>query len=165
MQPMRRGASFLLASGLVLLPSVAHGHTDLASSDPADGSTVADAPDGVVLTFEAEVDEAAGFTVFDPDGREVGSGGLDLEIADRNILRGDVDVAAAGVYTIAWSVTGDDGHDVTGEVTFTYAPAAAASAPDTALPASDGVPARVLGTLLIVLAVAMPLRRALTRRA
>jgi methionine-rich copper-binding protein CopC len=164
MQPLRRVAPFLLAGSLALLPTLALGHTELASSDPADGSTVTEPPDEVVLTFEGEVDETAGFTVTDPSGAEVGSGSLDLEIADRNVVRGEVDVAATGEYVVAWSVVGDDGHDVTGEVTFTYDPEGEASTPDTALPVNGGSPVVLLGVLLLVLAVIMPVRRALAVR-
>jgi hypothetical protein len=164
MQPMRRIAPFLLAGSLALLPTLALAHTELTASDPADGSTVSDAPDEVVLTFAGEVDEAAKFTVFDPDGEEVGSGGLDLEVAERNVLRGQLEVAASGEYTIAWSVTGDDGHAVEGEVTFMYDPENPPSTPDTAVPFPAGSPAASVGALLLVLAVIIPVRRALAVR-
>ncbi|HEX6210792.1 MAG TPA: copper resistance CopC family protein [Methylomirabilota bacterium] len=164
MHPMRRIAPLLLAGGLTLLPTLALAHTELIASDPADGSTVSDAPDEVVLTFAGEVDEEATFTVFDPDGDEVGSGGLDLEVADRNVLRGQLEVATSGEYTVVWSVTGDDGHEVEGEVTFTYDPENQPTAPDTALPAGTGSPAALIGALLIVLAVTIPVRRALAVR-
>ena len=164
MQPMRRIAPLLLAAGLALLPALALGHTELTSSDPIHGSTVSDAPDEVVLTFAGELDEAATFTVFDPDGVEVGSGSLDLDVVDRNVLRGQLEVIATGVYTVVWSVVGEDGHDVEGEVTFTYAPKNDGSTPDTALPAGTGSPATLIGTLLIVLATTISVRRALAVR-
>jgi methionine-rich copper-binding protein CopC len=161
---MRRIAPFLLAGSLALLPTLALAHTELTASDPADGSTVSDAPNEVVLTFAAGVDDGASFTVLDPDGAEVGSGGLDLEVADRNVLRGQLEVAASGEYTVAWSVIGDDGHEVEGEVTFTYDPENKPSTPDTALPAGTGSPATLIGTLLIVLALTIPVRRAFAVR-
>lgn len=164
MQPMRRIAPLLLAGGLALLPTLALAHTELTDSDPADGSTVSDAPDEVVLTFAGEVDEAASFTVLDPDGEEVGSGELDLEVADRNVLRGQLEVAASGEYTVLWSVVGEDGHEVEGEVTFTYDPEAEASTPNTALPVETGSPVMLIGSLLLVLAATIPVRRALAVR-
>jgi methionine-rich copper-binding protein CopC len=163
MSSMRRVAPIMLAASLVLVPTLALAHTELTSSDPADGSTVSDAPDEVVLTFAAEVDEDASFTVLDPAGEEVGSGGLDLEVVDRNVLRGQLEVAASGEYTIAWSVVGEDGHEVEGELTFTYDPDGEATTPDTALPVGTGSPA-LIGVLLVVLAVILPARRALAVR-
>lgn len=168
MRPMLRLRFALLvamvAGCLALLPTLALAHTELTASDPADGSTISDAPDEVVLTFAAEVDDGASFTVLDPEGAEVGSGGLDLEVADRNVLRGQAEVASGGVYTVVWSVTGTDGHGVEGEVTFTYDPEHEPSTPDTALPAGTGSAASLVGALLIVLALTIPLRRALLVR-
>ena len=164
MQPMRRIAPLLLAVSLAMLPTLALAHTELVSSDPADGSTVSVAPDEVVLTFAAEVDEGASFTVYDPDGREVGSGGLDLQVADRNVLRGNLEVAASGEYTVAWSVIGEDGHEVEGEVTFRYDPEDRPSTPDTALPVGTGSTIGLIGALLVVLAMAVSVRRALAVR-
>jgi methionine-rich copper-binding protein CopC len=161
MQPVRRIAPFLLAGALAALPALTLAHTELASADPADGSTVSDAPDEVVLTFEGEVGDGSTFVVLDPSGAEVGSGGLDLEVADRNVLRGQLEVAAAGVYTVAWSVVGEDEHPVEGEVTFTYEPEGEASSPDTALASRTGSPVALIGALLVVLAAVIPVRRAL----
>ena len=164
MQPMRRIAPFLLAGCLALLPTLALAHTEMTASDPVDGSTVTDAPDEVVLTFAGELDDGATFTVLGPDGEEVGSGVLDLEVADRNVLRGQLEVAASGEYTVAWSVIGDDGHDVEGEVTFIYDPEGEAFTPDTALPVGTGSPATLIGILLVVLAAIIPVRQALAVR-
>jgi copper resistance protein C len=164
MPPMRRIAPLLLAGSLALLPTLALAHTELTASDPADGSTVTDPPTEVVLTFAGEVDDGASFTVVDPSGEEVGTGSLDLEVADRNVLRGQLEVAASGEYTVVWSVVGDDGHEVEGEVTFTYDPEGEASTPDTALPVRTGSSTALIGTLLVVLAVIIPVRRALAVR-
>jgi methionine-rich copper-binding protein CopC len=167
MHPMRRIAPFLLAGALAAVPALTLAHTELASADPADGSTVSDPPDEVVLTFEGEVGDGSTFVVLDPSGAEIGSGALDLEVADRNVLRGEVEVEAAGEYTVRWSVVGEDEHPVEGEVTFTYAPEGGteASTPDTALPAGTGSPVALLGLLLVVLAVTITARRAIAARA
>ena len=165
MRPMRRIAPLLLAGGLSLLPALTLAHTELTASDPADGATIADPPGEVVLTFAGELEEGATFTVLDPEGEEVGSGTLDLDVVDRNVLRGAVDVSATGEYTVAWTVVGDDGHEVSGEVAFTYDPEGEASTPDTAVPAAGGPsPAVVVGGLLIALALAIGGRRALAVR-
>jgi methionine-rich copper-binding protein CopC len=164
MQPMRRLAPLLLAGSLVLLPTLALGHTELAASDPADGSTVTEPPDEVVLTFEGEVGEGSSFGVIGPDGEAAGQGELDLEVADRNTLRGEVTVTEPGAYRVVWSVVGEDEHPVEGEVTFTYDPEGEVPAPNTALPAGTGSPATLIGALLVVLAVSIPVRRALAVR-
>jgi methionine-rich copper-binding protein CopC len=164
MQPMRRIASFLLAGALVLVPAIALADTGLASSDPADGSTLTEPPTEIVLTFEGEVSEESSFSVMGPDGA-AGEGALDLDVADRNVLRGQVEVDAAGDYTVSWSIVGEDGHPVEGEVTFTYEPEGEAATPDTALPPSTGSPVALIGLLLLVLAATISARRALAVRA
>jgi len=164
MRPMRRIAPLLLAGSLALLPALTLAHTELTASDPADGSTLTDAIDEVVLTFAGEVGQDAGFIVRNASGAEVGSGGVDLEVADRNVLRGGVTVAEIGEYTVAWSVVGDDGHEVEGEVTFTYDPDGEASAPDTALPLRPRSSTTLTGVLLVGLAATIPIRRALAVR-
>jgi methionine-rich copper-binding protein CopC len=162
---MRRIAPFLLAGALAALPALTLAHTELASSDPADGSTLADPPDEVMLTFEGEVGDGSTFVVLDPSGAEVGSGGLDLEVADRNVLRGQLEVAAAGEYTVSWSVVGEDEHPVEGTLTFTYEPEGEPSTPDTALSPGSGSPLVPIGLLLVVLSVTVSARRALAARA
>jgi len=167
LRPMRRIAPLLLAGSLALVPAAVLAHTELASADPADGSTISVAPGEVVLTFAGEVGDGSTFTVNGPSGRVVGTGKLDLEIADRNVLRDSVEVDEAGEYRVAWSVVGDDGHEVEGEVVFTYAPEgtpAAPDAPDTALPSGTGSPLPVIGGLLTLAAAVVAARRALAIR-
>ena len=168
MQSMRRIAPFLLAGSLGMLPTLALGHTELASSDPADGSTITEPPTEVVLTFGGEVGEGSSFEITGPDGAAAGAGEVDLDVADRNVLRGAVTVDEPGEYRVAWAVTGEDEHPVEGEVTFTYDPGGEATgpatAPDTALPTRGGSPAVLTGALLLLMAVAIPVRRALAVR-
>lgn len=164
MQPMRRIAPLLMAGSLLMLPALALAHTELTASDPTDGSTVTDPPSEVVLTFEGEVGEGSSFEVTGPDGEPAGEGEVDLDVVDRNVLRGEVTVSEPGVYRVAWSVVGEDEHPVEGEVTFTYDPEGEETTPDTALPASGGAPVTLIGALLIVLAVTIPVRRALAVR-
>lgn len=165
MQPMRRIAPFLLACALAALPALSLAHTELASADPADGSTLTEPPTEIVLTFEGEVGEGSTFTVTGPDGATVGEGELDLDVADRNVLRGEVEVTATGEYTISWSVAGEDGHPVEGELGFTYDPASEATTPDTAMAAGTGTPIAAIGVLLVVLAGMVTARRTLAARA
>lgn len=145
-----------------LAPMAVSAHTDLTSSDPADGSTVTEAPTAVVLTFEAEISEDSGFTVTGPSGDEVGTGELDLDVAERNVLHGDVAVEEAGEYVVAYTLTGEDGDQIEGEVSFTFDPEGTASpaAPNTSMAAPSSANVVVLvGLALIGVAVLTTLRR------
>ena len=148
------------------LPSLAAAHTELIESSPADGAQLDEPPTEVVLTFEGEVSEDSSFTVTDADGNEVGSGELDLNVADRNVLRGEMTITEDGTYTVAYSIVGEDGDPIEGEVTFSVGEVGSgATAPDTAVaPPSSGVNLSLLGFGLLLLAgLVLGLRNRLSR--
>ena len=154
----------VLGAVLALAPTAASAHTELSSSDPADGSTLTDPPTEVTLTFEGEVSEDAAFTVTGPTGSEVGSGELDRDVADRNVVRGEVSVEQAGEYVVSYTIAGEDGHPIEGEVSFTYDPEGTASGetPNTAMaaPVTPNL-AVIVGLVLVALALVVTARRAL----
>lgn len=150
------------ALGLTLgLPLAALAHTDLVESSPSDGARLDEPPTEVVLTFEGEIGEDSAFTVTDTDGAEVGSGVLDLGVADRNVLRGDVSITEDGTYTIAYLIVGEDGDPIEGEVTFAVG-ATAPSAPDTAMAPAAAPSLALIGLGLMSAAVVLGAAR--TRR-
>ena len=165
-----------LATGLVLtlgVPAAVAAHVGLVSTTPADGTNVTEPPSEVVITFDGELDpEVSGFTVTDSAGAEVGTGIVDLEVADRDELRGDVEITEPGVYLVSWTAAGTDGHEETGEFRFGYrtdveAGAGAVEQPNTAV-AEPGTAAATLlaGVAAIVAAAVAALRlmRAALRR-
>ena len=154
-----------IAALLAALPAVAAAHTELESSTPAAGDNVDTEPTEVTLTFSEELDpDGSSFTVVDADGHEVGSGDVDLTVADRNVMAGDVTITDAGIYTVEYTVVGDDGHAVRGTVSFGYnadeaIPEPTEEAPNTALP-RPGVPFPLLfGWLLVALSAVIGVRR------
>lgn len=172
----RRLLAALVASlVLAAVPAVASAHVHLVSTSPESRASLDDAPDEVTLTFDGELDPAAsGFTVHGPDGEQVGGGEVDLDVADRNVLRGAVTITEPGVYSVEWAVLGTDGHQITGSFSFGYATDEeipegegddhGQENPDTAMAASQGAtPLTVAGMLLVALAGAAALRRAVVR--
>jgi methionine-rich copper-binding protein CopC len=148
---------------LALAPSAAVAHTELVSSDPADGAVLGQAPDAIVLTFSGElVGDGSGFEVTAPDGAVVGTGTLDLDVADRNVLSATLASDAIGAYLIAWRSLAVDGHQADGELTFSVQ-SGTKTTPDTALPSPASEPAILVGGLLLVLAAALVARRRLVR--
>ncbi len=161
--------SAVLALGLLSAGPVA-AHAELISSSPRAGEELRAAPDQVVLTFEREVRDDSIFRVTDAGGRTVGSGELDLDVAERNVLRGAVEASASGVYTVDWSVTDvEDGDTTTGAFTFSVMPpdgsaaapaATATTGPDTALgsaaPSGASLPSvpTAIGGMLVAVASA-----------
>lgn len=169
-------AALALATALAALPSVAMAHVELVATDPEAGANLATPPSAVTLTFNDELDpDASSFSVTDHHGNEVGSGGVDLDVADRNVLAGAVAITEPGIYTVSWRVTGIDGHEISGTFSFGYAtdeeiPEAEGDGhghenPDTAMPtASEAMaPLPLAGMLLLLLAGAVAIRRAVVR--
>jgi methionine-rich copper-binding protein CopC len=109
------------------LPAAAH--DSLLSSDPPDKATVARTPSVVVLTLdEPPLALGAQVVVTGPSG-QVQTG--NAQIVD-NTLRQDLQPGApAGVYQVVWRVSSDDGHPVTGSLSFT-SQAASAGEPSSA---------------------------------
>jgi len=144
---MRRLAALFALIGLALLvnagPAIAH--NELIGSDPADGASLANAPERVSLTFNLPVQP--GFTtvtVTGPDGSQWQDSpptedGAVVSVAVREL-------GPAGEYTIGYQVLSADSHPVRGAVRFTLttpgtgipAPPATES-PASGLPAADPV--------------------------
>ena len=74
--------------------------------------------------------------VTDADGTLVGTGGVDLDIADRNVLSASVTITGDGEYHVTWSAGSIDGHLGSGEFAFRVGPEPTRDVADTALPAS-----------------------------
>lgn len=149
----------IVALGLTLgLPVAALAHTELTQSTPADGAQLDEPPTEVVLTFEGEITEDSTFTVTAADGTEVGSGELDLDLADRNVLRGDVSISADGTYTVAYSIVGEDGDPIEGEVTFTVGEESGTTTPNTAMSPAAGLNPTLLGVGLLSVAAVLTFR-------
>ena len=167
--PARLPLITIATAALLALPAVASAHVELISSSPQAGANLDAAPTEVTVTFDDELDpDHSTFTVTDVDGNEVGSGGVDLTVADRNVMRGDVTVSDPGVYTVSYTVAGVDGHEIDGTFSFGYSTDAAIPEPtggeddedpDTALPYGQPSPLPVVGALLLGLAALMGVRR------
>ncbi len=118
----------------VLGAGPASAHDAFTGSTPANGSTVATTPDSVTLDFE-EPPTTIGLTVkvTGPSG-DVQQGAATIE--GSKVVQALEPGAPAGSYRIAWRVTSDDGHPVSGELTFTSTAANARGA--TATPLTPG---------------------------
>lgn len=150
-----------MALGLTLGPPMAAlAHTELTESSPADGAQLDEPPTEVVLAFEGEVSEDSTFTVTDADGTEVGNGELDLDVADRNVLRGDVTITEDGTYIVAYSIVGEDGDPIEGKLSFTVGEAdPGTTPPNTAMaPPVAGVSPSLLGVGLLTVAGILAVR-------
>jgi methionine-rich copper-binding protein CopC len=111
------GAALLSAISVAAVAA----HVELVASSPAVGANLSTAPNEVTITFDDELDpDFSSFTVTDGSSTEVGSGEVDLTVADRNVTTGPVTITAPGVYTVTYNVAGVDGHQLEGSFSFGY---------------------------------------------
>lgn len=129
-----------LLVALVLAPAApASAHTELRSSAPATDEQLTTAPTQVELVFTDTVLAIGTQIVLTGPGGEVAAGEAAVD--------GDAVTASLpadlpdGAYEVAWRVTAEDGHPISGTYAFAYsAPAAApapAPSPPTASPTTD----------------------------
>lgn len=145
----RRGRVPWVRSVLVVLGSVvalvvaagpASAHDVLASTDPANGSTVAAVPTTVTLTFEEPAVALGTKIVVTGPGGEVQQ---DLPVLVDNTVRQGLRAGApAGRYTVDWRVTSADGHPISGSFTFN----ARAAGTGQSAPPSESSPVQNPGT-------------------
>jgi methionine-rich copper-binding protein CopC len=138
-------ATLAACVALILGAAPASAHTRLESSDPADGASVATAPESVSLTFNEDIQaEFASMTVVGPDGTNYQTGALTA--SGGRISAAVSPLGAAGTYEIGYRVVSDDGHPVQGKVTFTLTAPGPAAAAATAAPATAPAPAALPAT-------------------
>ncbi|WP_072805712.1 copper resistance CopC family protein [Rhodococcoides yunnanense] len=158
----------LLAFGaLVVGAPAASAHSIVTGSSPEDGSSLAQGPDQVSVTFnEVPQSQFATLNVVGPDGNLWSKG--DPRIEGQSIVVDVGELGPVGEYTLAYRVTSADGHPISGTRTFTLTEegsgTAGASADASAGAESDdsGVPLwpfLVVGVLVFGGALAFALRK------
>ena len=143
-------AAVTICAALLLGAAPAFAHTRLESSDPADGSSLATAPESVSLQFNEDLQaDFATVTVVGPDGTQYQKGAV-------SAAGGQVSVAVsplgpAGTYQIGYRVVSDDGHPIQGKLSFSMTaagpggalPSPSATVPSAPAPAPAPAPAGV----------------------
>ena len=100
-------------------PASIHAHAELTSSNPADGSALAQAPETVELTFSEDLLA---------DTVEIAVTNSDQELVDNVVVstvRNTVTTLwptdlPGGEYRVAYRVVSNDGHPITGVIDFNY---------------------------------------------
>jgi methionine-rich copper-binding protein CopC len=183
---VRRLLAVPTAVALLAIPAIAAAHAPLQTSTPAAGANLDTAPSKVTLTFSGDSGgelnpDGSKFTVTSAAGATVGTGKVDLNVADRNVMTGDVTITDPGVYTVKWTSQSIDGASLDGSFSFGYKateaiPAASGGedhdhdggTPDTSVavtPAGGSASLAALGSLLLLASGALLTRRLLSIRA
>lgn len=113
---------------LLAVPTSAHAHASVESSDPADGATLSSLPQTVSVTLNEDVGSGAVLRVLDSSGTRLDDG--DVTVAGRRVLVGVRSAESQpGAYRLVYRVVSADGHPVDGEIGFTVGTGAAAADP------------------------------------
>ncbi len=141
----------LVALLALALAGTASAHSNLVSSDPKDGATLAAAPPKITLVFSEELQPDSNLiSVTDAGGAQVDNGDTRLDLNDPKRVTLTVTLKAglgAGTYTISWKNMSADGHSEEGSLSFKVAAATAAPTP-TSVPATGAGDAAPLGAIL-----------------
>jgi methionine-rich copper-binding protein CopC len=142
---VRRGTSLLLALGLavvatLLIAGPASAHNQVVSSTPSSGQTLTELPSEFrIVTNEALLDlggqgRGFAFEIRDSGGAFYETGCVTISDATMST---PAHLGAPGAYTVIYQLVSADGHTVSGEIPFTWAPSGSVVASTgTASPAS-----------------------------
>lgn len=120
--------TFVFVAAVLGFAAPASAHDAAESSSPAQGATVATAPEQVSVTFNKNpLGIGAQFSVKDSAGAEWADGAV--EIVDNTATQKLKAGAPSGAYTVAWRVVSSDSHPIEGTFGFTATAAAAGAAP------------------------------------
>ncbi len=126
----------LLAPGALLAPA-ALAHSELVSSDPADGATLKAPPQTLTFTFsEPLLPDFVRFIATNPEGV---TGDLPVSSVEGPTATIDWPQAQGGTWEVRYRVVSQDGHPIEGGITFTYdgpSPSPTGALPTSAAPTS-----------------------------
>ncbi|WP_328731905.1 copper resistance protein CopC [Streptomyces caniferus] len=136
----------LIAAALLLSAPAASAHATLLLTTPQAGSSVAQAPDTLTLTFNEPVNTTThAVRLTDVQGKPAPLGATQ-RAADGRTLRAALKSAPpAGVYLVQWQVTASDGDTMAGSYRFAIGPADAGL---TTAPAATATPGQATTTAL-----------------
>lgn len=103
--------------GLLLVgvgPAPAHAHADFVASAPASGATVTRSPAEITLRFNEPV-SVQDLRVLDARGRTVDH---TVSVSGTRVTARPGTALTRGPYAVTWSVVSDDGHVVSGSMSF-----------------------------------------------
>lgn len=107
--------TLLLSIILILIPTMASAHTALTSSNPEEGEVVEGSLNEVSVQFETEIEDISTLKLMKED-QEIPFQKVEVESQQMiGILK---EPLANGTYTIQWTIVGEDGHPISGEVPF-----------------------------------------------
>ncbi|MFA1711512.1 copper resistance protein CopC [Peribacillus frigoritolerans] len=107
---------FMLMCMFICIPTIANAHTELTSSNPKEGQMVTEELDEIVLDFAGSIEELSTMKLM-KDGEEVSLS--QVQVQDKKMVGTPSAPLENGSYIIDWTIAGEDGHPISGKVSFT----------------------------------------------
>lgn len=105
----------------ILYPVPASAHVSLIDSSPQAGGVVTKPLENIQLIFEGD-ESVEDVTIFLISGDTTYELNNNISDNDSRVLVSIDEKLSAGVYQVAWQVTSEDGHHLSGSYQFEYAP-------------------------------------------
>ncbi|MGZ9817667.1 copper resistance CopC family protein [Peribacillus simplex] len=106
---------FMLMCIFISIPTIANAHTELSSSNPKEGEMVTEELDEIVLDFAGAIEELSTMKLM-KDGEEVSLS--QVQVQDKKMFGTPSAPLENGSYIIDWTIAGEDGHPISGKVSF-----------------------------------------------
>lgn len=106
----------LMCLVFLLSANISYAHTYLHDSNPADGETVTEQLSDIVLNFETRIEPLSTFELVQNDDTTVP---VQISVEDDKLIGTLAEPLASGEYTVNWDIIGEDGHQITGDFSFT----------------------------------------------
>jgi copper resistance protein C len=98
-----------------MIPTFVSAHTALESSNPTEGQVVTEDLKEILLTFKSPIEALSTMKLF-KDGNEVAL--TDFQTQEKQMIATFPEPLENGTYKIQWSIVGEDGHPIEGEINF-----------------------------------------------
>lgn len=103
---------------LIFLGSPGFAHSELISTDPADGAVITELPQNFVVTYNEDLIPEGTFAVLIKDGSPID---LTAEVVANQVVIAIPSDLESGVYAVEFKTVAADGHPQEGVINFTYA--------------------------------------------
>lgn len=105
----------MLMCMFISIPTIANAHTELSSSNPKEGEMITEELDEIVLDFAGAIEELSTMKLM-KDGEEVSLS--QVQVQDKKMVGTPSAPLENGSYIIDWTIAGEDGHPISGKVSF-----------------------------------------------
>lgn len=120
--------AFLAVAAVLAVAQPASAHNSIVSTSPAEGSTITEQPEQLVITTNdnlldlGEAGQSNQIQVTGPDAQELYYGTACAAVNGPALVM-PLQLGEAGEYTVVWQLVSTDGHPLSGSYTFDWAPA------------------------------------------